>query len=180
MTGPQARQRHRELKMVRRTLPASGSKKTLRLAAGEPFLPTPQTRLADRMLGACREHVRFINRHLNRYQSWLELPAIIDNALYLGYTLKVRDTAPFVAAELRDHLEQAGIETRDTFGFSYFPETTVENMTVNGRQRKTSLFEKFCLPCRYDLTILDLQTIVNYLKEFLSRYEGGREKAPGW
>jgi len=175
MTGPRGGEQHRELKMVRRHLPVYGSKKTLRLTAGEPLLPTPQTRLADRMLGACREHIRLINRHLDRYQSWLELPAMVDNALYLAYTLRVRDTAPFTAAELRDHLQQAGIETRDMFGFSYFPETTDENMAANDRQRKTDLSEKFCLPCRYDLTVLDLQTIVNYLEEFLSRYEGGRE-----
>jgi hypothetical protein len=38
-------------------------------------------KMADRLVIACRENVRFLNFHLQSYENYLETPTMVDNAL---------------------------------------------------------------------------------------------------
>ncbi len=140
----------------------------IRLAISEPNRPTPATRTAERMVASCRENVRFLNRHLKRFEKYLELPLVIDNVLYLAYTLKICKDAPFKTRELRMWLAAAGIEARPEFSFMADPQAPYYGPATD----RTDLFPKnkddsvFCVPCHYHLSILDLQHMVETFESF--------------
>jgi hypothetical protein len=129
-----------------------------------PALPeSPEAKTASRLVAACRANVDFLNRHLARFEKYLTLPAVSDNALYLAYTISVKDTAPFAALELRLKLEKRGIETRSHFSFTDDNLLTVNRGAFRTTERILSLGETFCIGCHHLLTIPDLQQIVSSL-----------------
>lgn len=134
-------------------------------AAGEQ--PPEAVKAARKLVAASRQNVGFLNRHLEPYRAWLKLPALVDNVLYLAYTVTVKDTAPFEASELRRALAKKGIETSSEFSFS--PKDT-------GRRRFdtkspgicTDDENTFCLACHQYLTIPDLECIVEIFESFFA------------
>ena len=125
---------------------------------------TPAAKMADRLVIACRENVRFLNFHLSRYEKFLELPFMVDNALYLAYTIRVRDRSPYDAMTIRRYLAEAGIETSPAFSFVASPENKYAGVAINRvRERLASSAldsRAFCLGCHQYLTILDLEHII--------------------
>ncbi len=127
---------------------------------------SPQAiRAAEKLVAACRENVRFLNRHLNPYRAWLDLPALIDNALYLAFTVTVKKTAPFHPNELRRALKRAGIETSREFSFDRI------KVADNDGGDAT-----FCLPCHRYLTIRDMEYIIDTFESFFDKIRQSRPK----
>jgi dTDP-4-amino-4,6-dideoxygalactose transaminase len=117
---------------------------------------SPQAvKAAEKLVAACRENVRFLNRHLQSYRAWLDIPPLVDNVLYLAYTVTVKDGAPFCSSELRRALGRAGIETSPEFSFDQT--TAVES---SGGE------STFCLPCHQYLTIQDMEYIIDTFESF--------------
>lgn len=121
-------------------------------------------KMADRLIIACRENVRFLNFHLRKYEKFLELPFLVDNALYLAYTIRLRDGSPYDALSIRRHLAEAGIETSPAFSFAAAPEDNYAGPAIN-RIRESNPNNDldsgaFCLGCHQYLTILDLEHII--------------------
>ncbi len=127
---------------------------------------SPQAvRAAEKLVIASRENVRFLTRHLKPYQDWLDLPALVDNALYLAFTVTVRKTAPFGARALRRELRIAGIETSENFRFG---KAAVDD---DGDCRT------FCLPCHQYLTIRDLEYIIDTFETFFAQVRHSQTRA---
>jgi dTDP-4-amino-4,6-dideoxygalactose transaminase len=134
------------------------------------------TKLADRLVIACRENVRFLNLHLQQFEKYLELPELVDNALYLAYTIKVRKQSPVDALMLRKALAKAGIETSPAFSFITSEPTDQPGKPVNRLKGYSSRSDvdtqAFCLGCHQYLTILDLEHIIDTLESIFSRHDG--------
>lgn len=134
------------------------------------------TKLANRLVIACRENVRFLNLHLQQFENFLELPELVDNALYLAYTIKVRKQSPVDALALRKSLAKAGIETSPAFSFVTSEPTDQSGKPVNRIKGYFSQSDvdtqAFCLGCHQYLTILDLEHIVDTLESIFSRLDG--------
>jgi len=129
-----------------------------------PSESAPAAKMADRLVVACRENVRFLNFHLSRYEKFLELPSMVDNALYLAYTIRVRNNSPYDALTIRRHLAASGIETSPAFSFVASPEDNYTGEALNRIREHTSQSaidsRAFCLGCHQYLTILDLEHII--------------------
>jgi hypothetical protein len=131
------------------------SSRPIALSPTAPAEPTPAVMTARRMVAACRENVRFLNHRLSGYGRWIDLPPVIGDVLYLGYSVRVKDTAPFSAAALRRHLAEAGIETAAKYSFISQSTDVIDADTI-------------CLPCHHTVSILDLQYMVDTLAGFLA------------
>ncbi len=150
------------LKIVRREGTACEPGKQLTLSPGAPTAKTKTVRTAEKMVVACRENVRFLNSQLRRFESYLAIPPLVDNVLYLAYTLTVRETAPFDGAALRDFLVSQGIEASSAFSFTADAKEPIP-LTQSPNDHT------MCLPCHHYLTILDLLHIVESMEAFFSR-----------
>lgn len=132
-----------------------GSKRTIRLLEAASDQSPEAVKAAEKLVAACRENVRFLNRHLKPYRAWIDLPALVDNVLYLAYTVTVKKTAPFRSDELRQTLVRAGIEAPAQFSFDRgIPDDRDGDDTT------------FCLPCHRYLTIRDMEYIIDTLETF--------------
>lgn len=134
------------------------SSRPIVLSPAAPAEPTPAVMTARRMVAAGRENVRFLNHHLRGFRRWIDLPPVIDDVLYLGYSMRVKNAAPFSAAALRRHLADAGIETAASYSFISRPTDALEAETI-------------CLPCHHGLSILDLQYLIETLAAFLAPHD---------
>lgn len=133
-----------------------GARRNIRLLEAAADQSPEAVRAAEKLVAACRENVRFLNRHLQPYRAWLNLPKLIDNALYLAYTVTVEKTAPFGVGKLRRALHDAGIETSSRFSFD---RTTADDTESNA----------FCLPCHRYLTIRDMEYIIDVFESFFDQ-----------
>lgn len=142
----------------------------IRLSENAPDHPTSATKAAEKMVIACRENVRFLNHNLRQFEKYLELPPIIDNALYLAYTVRLSEQAPFPAKAIRQWLAKKGIETRPSFGFHADPQAeycgSAESRIRESRGKDN---RSFCLPCHHSLSILDLQNMIEVMEGFFVR-----------
>jgi dTDP-4-amino-4,6-dideoxygalactose transaminase len=147
---------------AKRSVKAEGPVRLTETAADHP---TPATRSAEKLVAACRENVRFLNFHLQPYGKFIELPTLVNNALYLAYTIRVRDDSPLDALTLRKKLAEAGIETSSAFSFTASPEESYSGKAIErikGRSSRSDLdTQAFCLGCHQYLTILDLEHVIN-------------------
>lgn len=150
------------LKIVRREGVACEPGKPLTLSPGAPAGKTKSVKTAEKMVIACRENVRFLNTQLRRFEPYLVMPPLVDNVLYLAYTLTVREAAPFDGAALRDFLASEGIETSSAFSFTAGAKESIP-LTQSPNDRT------MCLPCHHYLSILDLLHIVESMETFFSR-----------
>jgi len=140
------------------------------LQENAPDHPTPATKTAEKMVVACRENVRFLNNNLKTFEKYLELPPVVDNALYLAYTIRLRERAPFKTKTMRRWLAQKGIETRPSFGFYADPQAEYCGSAENRmRKDKNDDNRSFCLPCHQALSILDLQNVIEVIKDFFTQ-----------
>ncbi len=136
---------------------------------------TVETKMADKLVIACRENVRFLNFHLQPYEKYLELPAMVDNALYLAYTIRIKDNKLFDALSFRKMLNEAGIETSSAFSFIASEKDSSPSIAddeCDGHQTMSCLdTQAFCLACHQYLTILDLEHIVDTFEKFFQQFE---------
>jgi dTDP-4-amino-4,6-dideoxygalactose transaminase len=130
---------------------------------------SPEARRADQLVLACRENVRFLNHHLRRFERYLALPPMVDNILYLAYTITVKREAPFTADQLRRHLAEAGIETRTNVGFAAGPEDFLAKLGISNGGLDV---DTFCLGCHRYVTILDLEHIIDTFESFFAGLGG--------
>lgn len=137
------------------------SGRPIELSPSAPTEPTPAVLTARKMVAACRHNVRFLGHRLRPYGRWLELPPVIDDVLYLAYSIAVKPSAPFSGSVLGRHLAAAGIETASAYTFVSPPEATA----VSLRPAETATL---CLPCHHTLSILDLQYMVETIASFFA------------
>jgi dTDP-4-amino-4,6-dideoxygalactose transaminase len=139
-------------------------------------------RAAEKLVAACRENVRFLNRHLEPFKVWLDFPRLDNNVLYLAYTVTVKESAPFEPRDLRRALAEAGIETRPEFSFSPAGQSRhgVVGEISGGYEDE---WNTFCLPCHQYLTIRDLEYIIDACESFFAdighsrrQYETGENR----
>lgn len=122
-----------------------------------------ELRAADKIMRSCFENVRFLNEHLKKYDSFLRLPHLVGNALYLAYTVTVKSNPYFTAEDLRRFLNGCGVETSDSFSFEYNATPTPEFRTKGLCSNK---MDTFCFACHQHLTILDMQSIAKRFDAF--------------
>lgn len=156
---------------ARRSVKTEGPVRLSETAADHP---TSATKSAEKLVAACRENVRFLNFHLQPYEKFIELPTLVDNALYLAYTIRVRDDSPLEALTLRKKLAEAGIQTSSAFSFTASPEENYSGKAINrmkGRSSQSNLdTQAFCLGCHQYLTILDLEHVINTFESIFGCY----------
>lgn len=145
----------------------------VRLSDIAPDHPTPQTRQAEKLVAACRENVRFLNFNLSKFETHLALPPLADNALYLAYTITVKDTAPFTASDLKHWLHRHGIETLPTFSFVGRSECPNSRISPVGDQTGDN-DKTFCIGCHQFLTIPDLEHVIDSFEKFFARLSMGK------
>jgi len=63
----------------------------------------------------------FLNEHLEKYRKYIHIPKIIDKVRqsWFGYSIIVKQEAPFTRNELSKHLENNGVETRPIMGGNF-------------------------------------------------------------
>jgi hypothetical protein len=172
-----------KLKLNRRSLNSDGRPRPVKVNEGASDSTDRATKLADRLVIACRENVRFLNFHLQRYERYLELPTMVDNALYLAYTIRVRENVPVDPMTLRRQLAEAGIETTPAFSFAASAEDCYTGSQINRIHQSTTTSSldgrAFCLGCHQYLTILDLEYIIKTFDAILEPLVKADEKIPG-
>jgi hypothetical protein len=152
------------------TSKASGFPQPVRLSDTQKREESQETRTAEKIVASCLENVRFLNQHLIAYEEWLVLPAEVDNALYLAYTIEVRDNAPFSADDLRLWLSHLDIETQPAFSFvapEYIP-AAVKHRFADPQKTKTRE-NVFCLPCHHYVSIPGLMHILEGFETFFAQ-----------
>ncbi|MEZ5357609.1 MAG: hypothetical protein R3F48_02180 [Candidatus Zixiibacteriota bacterium] len=139
------------------------------LASGPCMHNDKELRAADRITRSCFENVRFLNEHLKRYESFIDLPHLVENALYLAYTISVKPNPYFEASDLKRFLNSCGVETSESFSFEQnatpMPVFRAKNLAVNK-------MDTFCIACHQNLTILDIQSIAKRFDAFFSSLFG--------
>ncbi len=148
----------------------SGTARPIKVLGNAPRPTSTAVAVAEKLVVAARENVRFLNRHLRKYRASLELPAFVDNALYLAYTLRVKDTAPFDPFALRRYLHEAGIETTAAFSFdaSENCDIVIDRNTSHRRSHGTDE-SAICIACHQYLTIPDLEYILDSFDSFFEQ-----------
>jgi len=144
----------------------------------------PAVRTAEKLVAACRYNVEFLNAHLKKFKPYLELPSLVDNALYLAYSIRVRDSAPCDPLWLRRKLALAGIETSPAFSFASGSEQKYTGPAIDrvvGARARSSLDERaFCLGCHQYLGIVDLKHVIDTFESIFHELEtGGRFGSEG-
>jgi dTDP-4-amino-4,6-dideoxygalactose transaminase len=164
------------LRRNRKVNPKIQVARPVKVSESAPERPTRETKSADKLVAACRENVQFLNFHLQPYAEYLELPMLVDNALYLAYTIRVRENSPLDSLSLRKRLAEAGIETDPSFSFTASSAdcSSVEtDNRIRGYSAQSDLdSDAFCLGCHQYLTILDLEHIVDTFESIFSCPEG--------
>lgn len=145
----------------------------IRLAPAEPDEITPAQKTAEKMIRSCRENVNFLNWHLDRFNGFISLPPLLDNVLYLAYSIKVKDGAPFTAAQMRTFLDTNGIETETDFRFIHQPGADPDNSERATGTPGHDLNKAGCLcvPCHMGLTIVDLQRMITTFERFFEPFQ---------
>ncbi len=122
-----------------------------------------ELKAADKTTRSCFENVKFLNSHLKKYESFIELPHLVENVLYLAYTVKIKTNPYFTADNLKHFLNSCGIETSADFSFE-------QNVTPTAEFRASDLChndtDTFCIACHQNLTILDMQSIAKRIDAF--------------
>jgi hypothetical protein len=146
------------LKLTPHDTVAAMHPRTVTITEVTPEPSSPQAKAADRLMISARENVRFLNNHLQPFSEYLELPPMVENTLYLAYTVRVRDNAPFDPVGLKRWLTEAGIEVGSSFAFSGDADGDMDERS-------------FCLGCHQYLTIPDLAHIVETFESFFTLVE---------
>lgn len=133
---------------------------------------------AERLVVSCRENVRFLNRHLQRFRACLELPPYVDNALYLAYTVRVKPDSPFGVGDFRQHLHRAGVETSSAFSFIGDENFDIfRNESAPQRSGRPKDDRSFCIACHQYLTIPELEHIIDSFESFFAGVKGDAPKS---
>lgn len=152
------------------------AQKRILLAPGESDRITSAAKTAGKMIRACRENVLFLNQQLHCFEKYLGYPPVIDNVLYLAYTLEVKEKAPFTPAQLRQHLRNKGVESAAEFRF--LSESNIDSVAsdapASGGPETAKNINRFCIPCHLGLTILDLQQIVKAFRSFFETIKNSK------
>jgi len=172
-----------DLRLNRRSTVPQSASRSVRLSQVAAMKPTPATKTAEMMVAACRENVRFLNRHLEPLTRYFALPPVIDNVLYLAYTLTLTDTAPFDILTFRRRLADHGIETASSFSFTTDPEAlccgpALDRMEPQPRKSGRPI-KQVCLPCHHYLSILDLQQIITAIESCCAQFGEGQTNGVG-
>ena len=173
-----------DLRLNRRSTVPQFASRSVRLSQVAAMKPTPATKTAEMMVAACRENVRFLNRHLEPLTQYFALPPVIDNVLYLAYTLTLTDTAPFDILTFRRGLANHGIETASSFSFTTDPDALCCGPAldrIEPQPRKSGRpIRQVCLPCHHYLSILDLQQIITAIESCCAQFGEGQTNGAGW
>lgn len=172
-----------DLRLNRRWTGLQSAPRSVRLSQVAAAEPTPATKTAEMMVAACRENVRFLNRHLESLTRYFALPPVIDNVLYLAYTLTLTDTAPFDILTFRRRLADHGIETSSSFSFAADPGAiycgpALDRMEPQPRESGQPI-KQVCLPCHHYLSILDLQQIITAIESCCAQFGEGQTNGAG-
>lgn len=155
----------------------SGTARPIKVLGNAPRPTTAAVTVAEKLVVAARENVRFLNRHLRKYRASLKLPTFVDNALYLAYTVRVKDTAPFDTIALRRHLHAAGIETAAAFSFDANENCDIViDRNVSHRRSHGMDEPSFCIACHQYLTIPDLEYILDSFDSFFEQLASSQTK----
>ena len=72
-----------------------------------------QLKKLDSLIYHRRENAKFWNDRLEKYSDYLLLPTRnLENHVYFGYAITIKENSPFSRKEITDFLESQGIETR--------------------------------------------------------------------
>ena len=72
-----------------------------------------QLKKLDSLIYHRRENAKFWNDRLEKYSDYLLLPIRnLENHVYFGYAITIKENSPFSRKEITDFLESQGIETR--------------------------------------------------------------------
>ncbi len=172
-----------DLRLNRRSPEPQLASRAVRLSQVAAMEPTPATKTAEMMVAACRENVRFLNRHLEPLTRYLALPPVIDNVLYLAYTLTLTDAAPFDIPTFRRRLAERGVETASSFSFTADPGDlycgpALDRMEPRPRKSDRPI-KQVCLPCHHYLSILDLQQIITAVESCCALFGDGHTNGTG-
>jgi len=130
-----------------------------------------QLKKIDTIIDRRRENVKYLNDHLRKFSSIMQLPKYDRDVSYMAYPLIIRNPKKVSRRKMRMGLEEKGVETRPLFGciptqqpaYSYLKneyEGTLpiaESVGLNG----------FYVGCHQYLTHEDLDYVVKAFREVL-------------
>jgi CDP-6-deoxy-D-xylo-4-hexulose-3-dehydrase len=130
-----------------------------------------QLKKIDSIIERRRENVKYLNDHLRKFSSIMQLPKYDKDVSYMAYPLVIKNPKKVSRKKIRMGLEEKGVETRPLFGciptqqpaYSYLKneyEGTLpiaESVGLNG----------FYIGCHQYLTHEDLDYVVKAFREVL-------------
>ena len=122
------------------------------------------------------ENARYWNQKLSKYSSYLQLPKEIPNSrhVYFGYSVLVKNDAPFSSKQLGRFLESKNIEIRQIMAGNIVEQPSSQlydykisnNLTNSSNIMKNGLF----LPNHHMIKELERQYIADVISDFIENH----------
>ena len=121
------------------------------------------------------ENAKFWNKKLDKYSSYLQLPKELPNSrhAYFGYSILIKNDAPFSYKQFSEFLESKNIEVRPIMAGNIVEQPSSQlyeykisnNLTNSTYIMKNGLF----LPNHHMIGTLERQYILDIIKEFIEK-----------
>lgn len=134
-------------------------------------LGSTQLKKADQIIKKRQENVKYLNEGLDRFSDLLKLPKYDKNVSYLAYPLTINNPDKISRKNLRQKLEERGIETRPLFGCIPTQQPAYKHLKSQYENKLPNAEylgkNAFYIGCHQYLTQTDLDYIISTFKEVL-------------
>ena len=120
-----------------------------------------------------QENAKFWNERLSKYSDYFILPTRnLENHVYFGYAITIKENSPFSRKELTDFLESKGIETRPIMAGNFIeqPVAKLIQWTKSGELKNSRLVMRnsFFIGNHQQILEEEREFIANMFDEFLN------------
>ena len=120
-----------------------------------------------------QENAKFWNERLSKYSDYFILPTRnLENHVYFGYAITIKENSPFSRKEITDFLESKGIETRPIMAGNFIeqPVAKLIQWTKSGELKNSRLVMRnsFFIGNHHQILEEEREFIANMFDEFLN------------
>ena len=130
----------------------------------------------EKFIEARIEAAHFLIKHLKKYEKYLILPKIFENARqsWFGFAIIVKENSPFTNRELSIYLEDKGIETRQIMGGNFVEQPVMDilpHKTINELPNSQFIFHNgIFIGLHNKIDIKRLEKVVEIFGEFFLQF----------
>lgn len=121
-----------------------------------------------------RENAKFLNERLSKYLDYLILPTRnLENHVFFGYAITIKENSPFSRKDLTDFLESKGIETRPIMAGNFIeqPVSKLMQWEKNGELKNSRLVMRnsFFIGNHHEILEEEREFIANVFDSFFQQ-----------